>query len=98
MPRRELRYEPAALGVGHRLQARVRPQLPVDVVQVIAEGLWRNLELSGDGGRGAPLGEGRKDRLLLAGQGLGWGVVRRLLVDRDDLPGRREHLAEQCFL
>ena len=34
--------EPPSLCVCHRLQAVVRPQLAVDVVQVIAEGLRRN--------------------------------------------------------
>jgi hypothetical protein len=47
----------APLGVGDRLQARVRAELAVDVMQVVPKRLRRDGQLTGDHGRIVPLRE-----------------------------------------
>src|SRR4051794_29068059 len=78
----------AALRVSHRFESGVRAQLAIDVVQVVAERLRGDLQLAGDRGRIASLGEERENRFLLAGQELDWRLVGCLVVDRDHLPSR----------
>jgi hypothetical protein len=88
----------AALRVSHCFESRVRAKLAIDVVQVVSERLRGDLQLAGDGGRVASLGEEREDRLLPVGQELDRRLVRCLVVDRDHLPSRGQHLAKKRLL
>ena len=65
--RRELVDQSAALRMRHCLESAVRAQLPVDVVQVIAQGMRRDPQLASDRRGVAPCGEQREDPPLLLG-------------------------------
>src|SRR5688500_889047 len=69
----------------HRREPAVRAELPVDVMQVIAQGLRRDVETSRDGCGVAALREETKNATLLRGQRLDWRCIRRDLRERNDL-------------
>src|SRR5688500_4309881 len=69
----------------HRREPAVRAKLAVDVMQVIAQGMRRDVEPSRDGCGVAALREETKDATLLRGQRLDWRRIRRDLREGDDL-------------
>ena len=90
--------ETAALHVSHRLEPIVRPELAIDVVQVVAERLGGDGELAGNCRRVIPLSEQLEDATLLVRKWFDACGIGHTVAERHELAGNRHHLVEQRFL
>lgn len=82
----------------HGFQPAMRAQLPVDPVQMIAERLRRDREITRDHSGSFARGEAAEDPALLLAQGLHGRMIGCVSGKRDDFAREIEHAGEQQLL
>ena len=84
--------------VSHSLEAVVRPELAIDVMEMVSEGLSGDPQSAGNCRGVAAIGEELENAKLLLGKRFDRCVLGRIIGEPDESLGDVHHLAEQLLL